>query len=93
MSEIDDWDDDRYQEYKDGVAMGYINPDGTQREPREPDWDAMAAEEHSRDAHNGGECDCPAPSAEEIEAEWAARAAQHRAEDHAGGECDCEAPF
>ncbi len=26
----DDDGDDRYDEYKDAVAMGYINPDGTQ---------------------------------------------------------------
>lgn len=35
--------DDRYEEYKDGVAMGYLNPDGSQREPDPPDgydpWD------------------------------------------------------
>jgi hypothetical protein len=33
-------DDDRYDEYKDGVAMGYINKDGSQREPDEPDFGA-----------------------------------------------------
>lgn len=31
---------DYWQEHKDGVAMGYIYPDGTPREPDEPDfWD------------------------------------------------------
>lgn len=29
----DDDGDDRYDEYKDDLAMGYINPDGSQREP------------------------------------------------------------
>ena len=35
----DDHDDgdDRYDEYKDDLAMGYINPDGSQREPDPPD--------------------------------------------------------
>jgi hypothetical protein len=36
--EDDDEDDDRWQEHKDGVAMGYIWPDGSYREPDEPDW-------------------------------------------------------
>jgi hypothetical protein len=27
--------DDHYDEFKDAVAMGYINPDGTQCEPRQ----------------------------------------------------------
>lgn len=30
-------DDDRYDEYKDDLAMGYIWPDGTQRDPDPPD--------------------------------------------------------
>jgi len=35
---------DWYGEYKDGVAMGYINEDGTQRdEPGEPDWEPADA--------------------------------------------------
>ena len=29
--------DDRYDEYKDNLAMGYINPDGSQREPDPPE--------------------------------------------------------
>lgn len=33
-----DPDDDGWQEYKDGVAMGYLNEDGSQREPDEPGW-------------------------------------------------------
>jgi hypothetical protein len=28
---------DGWQEYKDNVAMGYINPDGSYREPDPPD--------------------------------------------------------
>lgn len=45
---MDDWDDDGYQAYKDGVATGLINEDGTQREPDEPDfgreeWERYAA--------------------------------------------------
>lgn len=38
----DDYDDDdRYDEYKDDLAMGYINPDGSQRDPDPPEdpWD------------------------------------------------------
>lgn len=30
--------DDRYDEFKDDVAMGYIDRDGNQLEPSEPDW-------------------------------------------------------
>lgn len=33
----DEPDDDRYDEYKDYLAMGYINPDGSQREPDPPE--------------------------------------------------------
>ena len=62
MTDVGDWDDDdRYQEYKDGVAMGYINPDGSQREPGEPDWDQRAEERHCWNAHGGRACDCPEP--------------------------------
>jgi hypothetical protein len=32
-----DPDDDRWQEFKDGVATGILNPDGTQREPDPPE--------------------------------------------------------
>lgn len=31
-------DDDRYDEYKDDLATGYIHEDGSYREPDEPDW-------------------------------------------------------
>jgi hypothetical protein len=57
----DDGDDgdDRYEEYKDAVAMGYIWPDGTQREPPEPDWSAREYAEHCEEMHGGGACDCP----------------------------------
>lgn len=33
----EDAGDDHYDEFKDDVAMGYINPDGSQREPDPPD--------------------------------------------------------
>jgi hypothetical protein len=56
-----DYDDDRYDEYKDGVAMGYINPDGTQREPDEPDQEALAYWRHCDDEHGGMPCNCPPP--------------------------------
>jgi hypothetical protein len=89
----DDDGDDRYEEYKDSVAMGYINPDGTQREPREPDWDAILYANHCEEIHAGAACDCPPPSQAEIDAAWAAHLEKHLAEDHDGGKCDCEAPF
>jgi hypothetical protein len=89
----DDDGDDHYEEYKDSVAMGYINPDGTQREPPEPDWDAIGYAKHCDEAHFGAACDCPPPSQAEIDAEWAAVAERHRANVHDGGECDCESPF
>jgi hypothetical protein len=50
---------DYWQEYKDGVAMGYINEDGSPREPREPDWEALAYHEHIDREHGGAECNCP----------------------------------
>jgi hypothetical protein len=57
--------EDRYQEYKDDLAMGYINPDGSQREgPCEPPEEYLEREaeeqaaRHSRDAHDGGPCTC-----------------------------------
>jgi len=59
----------------------------------EPDWDAIEYEEHSRQVHGGGACNCPPPTPEEIEAQWAQREQEHRAEVHDGGECDCTAPF
>lgn len=40
----DDADDDRYQEFKDDVAMGYIDRDGNQLEPPEPDWAERGAD-------------------------------------------------
>src|ERR1017187_8131344 len=92
-------DDERdyHQEYKDGVAMGYINEDGS---PREPDstasLDAKAEQEHPElldEAHNGGPCDCP-PF--DLDAWMAEQAQAHRDEAHGGGECHCppgEAPF
>lgn len=66
---------------------------GDDREPGEPDHDAIEYAEHCEAAHGGKACDCPLPTPEETEAAWAERARQHRAEDHDGGECDCEAPF
>jgi len=66
---------------------------GDDREPTEPDHDAIAYAEHCEAVHGGKACDCPLPTPEEIEAAWAERARQHQAEDHGGGECDCTAPF
>jgi hypothetical protein len=65
----DDPDDDRWQEYKDDVAMGYINRDGTQREPDEPDLWRQAYEQHVNDEHGGGPCTCPPPAPLPNEAE------------------------
>jgi hypothetical protein len=62
-----DTDDDRYDEYKDDLAMGYIYPDGTQREPDEPDWGAEEYRAHCEEAHGGKSCTCPPPEP----AEWA----------------------
>lgn len=56
------WDEDGYQSYKDGVATGLLNEDGTQREPREPDFEAEDYARHCDEAHDSGECDCPPPS-------------------------------
>ncbi len=78
----------------DGEIAAYFRD--RDREP-EPDWDAYeeqhAIEEHEDTIHGGGPCNCPPPTAEEIEAQWAERARQHRAEDHGGGPCDCLPPF
>lgn len=94
MTDVDDdYERDWHQEHKDDVAMGYINEDGSYREPDEPDWDAIAWDEHLQEAHDGGPCTCPKPTEEEIRAEWEARAKAHREEDHDGGECNCTAPF
>lgn len=69
-----DCDDDRYDEYKDDLAMDRIWADGSYREPSdEPDDDpfsdlniAHAAEyhrylEHRERKHGGEECDCRPP--------------------------------
>jgi hypothetical protein len=56
-----DYDDDRYDEYKDNLAMGYINPDGSQRDPDEPDFGAEEYAEHCDEVHGGKACDCPKP--------------------------------
>jgi hypothetical protein len=37
-----DLDDDGWQAYKDGVATGQLNEDGSVREPDEPDWTTLA---------------------------------------------------
>ena len=89
---VDDHDDDGWQEYKDDLAMGYINEDGSYREP-EPDWDLYEHGKHLDDAHGGGPCTCPLPAPEEIKAQWDAELAAHEAEAHEGGKCDCESPF
>lgn len=69
MSADFDDGDDRYEEYKDDLAMGYINEDGSQREPPEPDWDQRAEGEHSWRVHGGGPCDGPEPPRRVIELE------------------------
>lgn len=62
--EDDLYEDERdyHQEHKDGVAMGYINEDGSYREPDPTDvLEAQALEEdqeHRDTAHGGGPCDC-----------------------------------
>lgn len=61
-----DDDDDRYDEYKDDLAMGYINPDGSQRDPDEPDFGAEEYAEHCDEAHGGKSCTCPAPALAEL---------------------------
>lgn len=59
---MDENDDERdwHQEFKDDVAMGYIDRDGNQLDPPEPDWtdDAPA--------------DCEPPPTEPPEDPWAA---------------------
>jgi len=75
-----DYDDDRWQEYKDGVAMGYINPDGTQREPDEPDFGSEDYARHCDEEHGGKACTCPPPGP----GTW---------ELPEGETCDTEAPF
>jgi hypothetical protein len=59
----DDYGDDRYDEYKDDLAMGYINEDGSQREPDPTLYLEQQAEEeywrHCDEAHGGTHCDCP----------------------------------
>ena len=56
---------DYWQEYKDGVAQGYINEDGSPREPDESAYlEARAQheyEEHCDEVHGGKDCDCPCP--------------------------------
>lgn len=58
------WDEDGWQSYKDGVATGLLNLDGSQREPDPPDdYLERRAEQdwqiHLANDHDGGECDCP----------------------------------
>lgn len=70
----------------------YWEPDHD-REPSEPDSDAIDYAEHCETVHAGTACNCPPRTPEEIEADWAEQARRHNAEDHGGGECDCQAPF
>jgi hypothetical protein len=44
----DDYEPDHWQEYKDDLAMGRINEDGSQREPDEPDFAAIEYAEQLR---------------------------------------------
>jgi hypothetical protein len=66
--DYDEPDDDRYDEYKDDLAMGRIYPDGTQRDPDETAYlEAEAAHEyelHCAEVHGGSNCDCPRPALE-----------------------------
>jgi hypothetical protein len=75
----------------DGEIAHYF--EDRDREPAEPNWDAIEYAKHCHDEHDGKACDCPLPTPEETEAAWAERARQHVAEDHGGGECDCVAPY
>ena len=59
----------------------------------EPDWDEIDHERHLDEVHDGGPCNCPPPTPEEIEAQWAEREREHRAEVHDGAPCDCPPPF
>lgn len=52
---------DYHQEYKDDLAAGRIWPDGSYREPSEPDWEAEARHRHCWEMHGGRECDCEPP--------------------------------
>lgn len=94
IADAGDDGDDRYDEYKDGVAMGYINEDGSQREPDPGDYlEQQAEQEHLTEVHGGAPCDCP-PF--DLTAWLAEKAKEHRDEAHGGGECHCppdEAPF
>jgi hypothetical protein len=87
----DDYEEpDYYQEYKDDVAMGYINEDGSYREPDPTAYlEAQALEEHQDHidkVHQGNPCTCPP-------VDWETNLAEHQENVHAGGECDCTPPF
>lgn len=79
QQEPDDWDD-RLEDT---------------REPGEPDWDAIAEQQHCDEEHDGGPCNCPIPTQEQIAARWEEQDRKHRAEAHGGRACDCddEPPF
>jgi hypothetical protein len=65
----DPHDEDGHQRYKDDLAMGRINPDGSQRDPdppeeREPDWDPPAedaGQEGPQALPEGETCDTEPP--------------------------------
>lgn len=82
-----DYQRDYWQEYKDDLASGYINEDGSPREPDETAWlEAKARQEHLDETHDGGECDCP-PF--DLDAWLAQQTLIHRDQEHGGGKCDC----
>lgn len=91
----DEWAETDGNPMFDRMTVGEIAAyfEDRDREPGEPDWDAIEHAGHLVSVHGGKPCDCPLPSAEETEAARAERAREHRAEAHDGGECDCEAPF
>lgn len=94
MTSADAWDEDAWESRKDDMAIARIRENGTRREPDETDYlEQKAIREHEDAAHGGNPCDCPPPTKEEIDAQWAAEIDRHLAEDHGGGSCNCEAPF
>ena len=96
MTAADEWSAENggnpmFNRMTDGEIAHYL--EDRDREPSEPDFDAIEDERHSREVHGGGPCDCPVPTEEEIAAQWAEEDRKHNAEYHGGGACDCSAPF
>lgn len=61
MTGADEWNRENanpmFDRMTDGEIAAYF--DDRDREPSEPDWDAIAYAKHSREAHDGKACDCP----------------------------------